>query len=254
MLPPFKIAQISDIHLGGGRDDSERRLVRKNFEATLADALSRHPDAIVFSGDLADHGERKEYEEFAKIVAGVEIPMQYMGGNHDKVVTMAEILGLPLRDGKLCYAATMGNRLHLFLDSSENRVDDNQCAWLEEKTAEAKESEIFLWIHHPPVLCGAKFMDTLWPLKHRENVQASLRRLDRVDTVFCGHYHTAKTVEWEGKTIFVCPATQMQISETEEGFSVADSRPGWQMIEWNEGKKDGETIVVSVRMVENVSL
>ena len=72
------LAQISDLHLDG----SERATRRAERVMDHLRALPRPVDAVLVTGDIADHGAEAEYEEAARILAA-PFPVLPCPGNHD---------------------------------------------------------------------------------------------------------------------------------------------------------------------------
>src|SRR5688572_29689421 len=72
------IAHLSDIHIDA-EDRSADRTAR--VMAYLA-GLPTPPDAVLITGDVADHGTEAEYERVRELV-GLAVPVLYAPGNHD---------------------------------------------------------------------------------------------------------------------------------------------------------------------------
>ncbi|MER7856002.1 metallophosphoesterase, partial [Streptomyces bacillaris] len=72
------LAQISDLHLDG----SDRATRRATRTMEYLRALPRPVDALLVTGDIADHGTEAEYEEAARILAA-PFPVLPCPGNHD---------------------------------------------------------------------------------------------------------------------------------------------------------------------------
>ncbi|MBO7500105.1 MAG: metallophosphoesterase [Fibrobacterales bacterium] len=241
MSPQLKIAQISDIHLGAGADRAQQEFYLANFRRVWKAVLAEKPDAVVFSGDMTDHGTEKELDLLKREIEGAKIPLFFVSGNHDDSARLISALSLPSTQGKLVYRFSLGGVEHFVLDSSANRVDSWQLDWLEGEAGKEK-GPCALWIHHPPSPCGSLFMDTKWPLLDHGPVLERLKGIPSIRHVFCGHYHSGKSVEAGGLLLHLAPATQFQISDEEPGFAIASSEPGWQTVEWR-----GDEVEVTVR-------
>ena len=76
-------------------------------------------------------------------------------------------------------------------------------------------------------------MDTQAPLQNPGEAWRRLRTFDRLAHVFCGHYHTERTLWRDGRGIFLCPSTLFQIDPYPDDFRVAHSRPGFRLIDWD---------------------
>ena len=72
-------AQLSDTHLDG----SQRRFDRAAAVMAYLNGLSRPLDAVLVTGDIADHGLPTEYEQARTILASSPHPVFTCPGNHD---------------------------------------------------------------------------------------------------------------------------------------------------------------------------
>jgi 3',5'-cyclic AMP phosphodiesterase CpdA len=73
----IKIAQLSDTHIGEQRSPH----AVENLRRAVASINSRHPDAVVVSGDMGENPEA--WEEAKSILRGLHAPVFYAPGNHD---------------------------------------------------------------------------------------------------------------------------------------------------------------------------
>src|ERR671936_3023879 len=72
------IAQLSDVHVGGGRYRSD--LLRQ----AIAEVNAAAPDLVVVAGDLTDDGYPDQYPVAKEELAGLECPhVVVVPGNHD---------------------------------------------------------------------------------------------------------------------------------------------------------------------------
>ena len=73
------IAQVSDIHLDGSPERAGRaRAVMDRLRGGRAPL-----DAILVTGDIADHGRPSEYAE-ARAILSAPCPVLFLPGNHDE--------------------------------------------------------------------------------------------------------------------------------------------------------------------------
>lgn len=84
----FRIAQISDFHIGSFIDERGRKFVPELFDEILA----QHPDIIVFTGDLVSMraAEAVPFRSELKRLASAGIPVYSIMGNHDYADYMRE--------------------------------------------------------------------------------------------------------------------------------------------------------------------
>ena len=112
-------------------------------------------------------------------------------------------------------------------------VSKDQLDWLKVEAAKI-QGEIFLFMHHPPCLCGHRFMDSRYSLKNKEEVQAVFAEIPNLTHIFCGHYHSHFELDMGRQKVHVAPSTQMQIDSHAPNFILKSSAPEWMTIEIGE--------------------
>src|SRR5207247_6993465 len=89
---PFLLAQLSDPHVRVGRgDDGPAEALAAAVRAVAA--LAPLPQAVLVSGDIADHGEAREYERARELLAPLPMPVHVLAGNHDDRDALRECFG-----------------------------------------------------------------------------------------------------------------------------------------------------------------
>jgi 3',5'-cyclic-AMP phosphodiesterase len=246
-MKKLRIAQITDIHIGPHEGLYNDIDVRAKFKQALDHVQTYDIDFIVLSGDLAiDFGELEAYKWVEKIMSAQKFPYIVMAGNHDSVDRMRSVFQIPdeqVKDGMLYFKKDLKDFPVYFLDSEPDLVHKNQLEWLENELLQ-ESSEALLFMHHPPTLCGCQFMDRKYPLRNIAEVQSSLKRIKNIKHIFVGHYHTEKTVRFDDKIVYLTPATQMKISQTNPDFEMEPQEAGWRFIEW-----DGTRLKTEVKYV-----
>lgn len=229
------IAQVTDMHIGISDAPYRNIPVRQQFLDVLQVLAQRPIDLLVISGDLAAvAGEPEAYAWLKQSLATFPHPYVVMVGNHDHLERLNQAFELPVEDvknGMLYFSRTLKGRHLFFLDSSSYRLPLAQMDWLRAQLARVTE-EVLLFIHHPPLLCECRFMDERYALQNISEVWPTLVHLPQVKHIFCGHYHTEKTVTKEGKTVYLTPSTIFQIDTQSPYFVMASTQPGWRIIEW----------------------
>ncbi|GAA1396296.1 metallophosphoesterase [Kitasatospora putterlickiae] len=220
------IAHLSDIHLGQDHHGDAGERARRRAERVMAylDALPGPLDAVLVTGDLADHGTAAEYREAAEVLASRH-PVLTCPGNHDVRGAYREVL--------LGEAPSGGpvNRLHalpgadvLMLDSSipgqdDGLLDDATLDWLDaELGAGRTESPALVAFHHPPVELHLPHVD---PIRQFGAVRLArvLRRHPRVAALLCGHAHTPAATTFAGLPLLVAPGVVSTVTLPCEGGS-----------------------------------
>ncbi|WP_327683264.1 metallophosphoesterase [Kitasatospora sp. NBC_00458] len=218
------IVHFSDIHLGQDHDGDGGARARRRAERVMAylDALPGAPDAVLVSGDLADHGLPAEYREVAEVLRSRH-PVLLCPGNHDVRGPYREVLlGEEPAGGPV-------NRLHrlpgadvLMLDSSipgrhDGLLDEETLGWLDGALAEGgPERPALVAFHHPPVPLNLPYVD---PIRQfgEERLAEVLARHPRVRALLCGHAHTAAATTFAGLPLLVAPGVVSTVALACEG-------------------------------------
>ena len=79
----IRIAAVGDLHY-----DANRGTVYRNMFA----AVNKHADILVICGDMTTHGRPEQMTAFVEELAGVQIPIVAVLGNHDHEAGMADEL------------------------------------------------------------------------------------------------------------------------------------------------------------------
>ncbi|KQZ23644.1 hypothetical protein ASD43_04170 [Microbacterium sp. Root553] len=226
--PSHTFVHISDTHLPGER--SPLYGSGADADANLASVLSRlvssglRPDALLFTGDLADRGDASSYRRLRAMVepavAALGCEVVWAMGNHDERGAMRAELGLadetPVSgtvgrssdtdasgDGSAPDAAGAGSdpvvevrwfgeMRVIVLDSTVpgehwGRVDEQQLSWLSAELSEPAPEGSLLMIHHPPLPTVLDLAVTV-ELREQAALAAVLEGSD-VRGILSGHVH-----------------------------------------------------------------
>src|SRR5919202_4998520 len=149
MTRPLLLAHLSDPHIGGDWADADSVAGLAAAVASLR-ALQQRPDAVVVSGDLADHATDSEYEQVRELLAPLEAPLYVLPGNHDDRRALRRHFGVPGADGEpVQYAPDLGPLRLVVLDSKRageerGELDADRLAWLEAALAAAPDTPTLL--------------------------------------------------------------------------------------------------------------
>lgn len=239
----LNIAWLSDIHIGMADDKPNGLDVRRRFIAALEDIRTFKPELLVLGGDLClDSGDPDTYkwvsDQISKHIADncrvIAIP-----GNHDSADLMEAIpncrfISAPL-PRKETIEAPSGPIHYLLFDSSSGLLGDSQLSWLERMLKETADESAdtypaLIFIHHPPVVAGVRYMDEHYPLRDRQEFADIVTRSGRRCWIFSGHYHCDVQTALGNSTVFVCPTTYSPIHPTESTHQRDNVPPGWRLI------------------------
>lgn len=237
------IAQVSDLHISETDKPYYDVDVRQNFLAVLANIKTQSPDLMVLSGDLAaEAGERGAYLWLHDVLADLPFPYYLMMGNHDCLTTLSHVFPdyqQHIQQDKLYYRVDFPYKNQslplLFMDSGANQLSTIQLDWLQRQNQHLQQQnqQGLLFIHHPPCLAGARFMDGQYPLTNWQQSWAVLKTLPALQHIFCGHYHTEKTLCFDNKMVYLTPSTMVQIDTHRVDFAVDHHYAGWRWINWD---------------------
>ena len=246
-IPNMRIAQITDFHIGKEGEDTHGVDVRANFLKILEAACAVNPDELMLSGDLCfDVGKAEIYDWIRPHLERLGLPYRLISGNHDDPQLLANAFGLEalMKAGELYYRADYGPFPTLFLDTTRYLVSPTQLDWLADQLA-SHVGDWLIFMHHPPLLAGVKYMDDHYPLKNHAEVLALLQQQPGRVHVFCGHYHVDRVVSAENVTVYVTPSCFFQIHPYAEAFTVDHYRIGFREIELRDGH-----LLTTVRYLE----
>jgi 3',5'-cyclic-AMP phosphodiesterase len=214
----FVFAHLSDVHLDGTDHIASRtaRVMRHLAE------LPRPIDAVLVTGDIADHGTDAEYEEALKALVS-PYPLILCPGNHDeRRAYRRTLLAKPETEPPGVGASNSTpppiNTAHhvkgvtfAMCDSSMPGRDDGFLAdetldWLDTTLRQA-EGPSFVGFHHPPVDLGQPFIDEI-RMSGEERLATVVRRRPNVVALLCGHAHTAAATTFAGLPLLVAPGVK----------------------------------------------
>ncbi len=216
--PDHFLLHLSDTHLlaGGNRlygtVDSEQHLTTLFAEL---EASGGRPEAIIFTGDLADRGEPGAYDRLREIVEpaaerlGARV-IWVMGNHDDRAAFRTKLLdGQAATDPVDAVYDVNGLRI-ITLDSSvpglhHGEVSPDQLAWLARELSMPAPDGTILAMHHPPV---PSVLDLAVSVELRD--QPALARVLRgtdVRSIIAGHLHYSSTATFAGIPVSVASAT-----------------------------------------------
>jgi 3',5'-cyclic AMP phosphodiesterase CpdA len=216
--PGHVVAHLSDPHLlAGGRlqydvIDTEDHLRLAVERLARLDPL---PQALVFTGDLADRAEPAAYARLREIVepaaAAFGAEVVWVMGNHDE--RAAYSLGL---FGEESEAAQ--DRVHdvdglriIALDTSvpgyhHGELTDGQLAWLADELATPAPHGTLLALHHPPIPSPLLRAAEIIELYDQHKLADVVRGTD-VRGILGGHLHFSTYSTFAGVPVSVASAT-----------------------------------------------
>ena len=245
--PSHTVAHISDPHLlaGGalqyGHVDTEARLT-----AALArlQRLSPAPQALVFTGDLADKAEPKAYLRLRELVEPVAealgAQVVWVMGNHDERAAYASALfdGDPGGDPD-----APQDRVHdvaglrvISLDTTvpgwhHGELTGSQLDWLAGVLATPAEHGTVLALHHPPIPVPMMRIAEIIEL-HDQGALADVVSGSDVRAIVGGHFHFTSYSTFAGVPVSVASATcyTSELAPDNRLLSAVDAHQAFTML------------------------
>lgn len=216
--PTHTIAHLSDPHL---LSHGARQYGIVDTEAGLVRALERlghltpAPQALVFTGDLADKAEPEAYARLREIVepaaAGLGAQVIWTMGNHDERAAYARGLFDTDDDGPQDRVHEVDGLRIVALDTSvpgyhHGELLASQLDWLADVLATPAPLGTVLAMHHPPVPTPMLRAAELIELADQHLLAEVLRGTD-VRTILAGHLHYSTYSTFAGIPVSVASAS-----------------------------------------------
>lgn len=224
------LAHLSDLHLDG----SERSSARAKTVMKYLDALPYDLDAVLVTGDIADHGLATEYEQARKILSSRH-PVFTCPGNHDvRAVFRQILLDQPAGAGPINQVHRTAAGVFALCDSSiperdDGYLDDETLTWLATVLdATPHHLPVFVAFHHPPVVLHSPLIDTIRQFgEHR--LADLITRHPNVAALLCGHAHTPAATTFAGKQLLVAPGIASTLRLQWEHLGDADGHVDYRV-------------------------
>lgn len=214
-MKSLRVVQITDIHLMA---ESGAKLLGVDTAVTLQKvldtiaALSPPPEMIIATGDLADDGSVTTYKRLRHLLAGVDIPVYVLAGNHDGIDEMHD----SLLDENINFVDTarVGHWTFMFVNTqvagqSHGFISPDEMSLLKANLELAGEAPVVVALHHTPMLICREANCQL------QNVTEFNRLLDGfpgIKAVIAGHTHIAAAKVNSSYTQYTTPSTFAQIA------------------------------------------
>lgn len=173
------------------------------------------PDAIIFTGDLADMGEPEAYARIREVVdpvaAELNTKVLWVMGNHDNRAAFREqLLNQEPSLATIDEVHWFGGLRVIVLDSTVHgahwgEISDAQLTWLSAELATRAPEGTVLALHHPPIPAVIESAVSV-ELTEQAKLAAVLRGSD-VRLIIGGHLHYSTNASFAGIPVSVASAT-----------------------------------------------
>jgi 3',5'-cyclic AMP phosphodiesterase CpdA len=221
-------AQISDLHLDG----DEHSTARATRVLGHLNDLPGELDAILVTGDIADHGLVEEYRLAAKILDS-RYPVLCCPGNHDARaayrtgllgVDAAQAGGEPINTVHRLPGAVFAMCDSTIPGEDDGLLADETIGWLDGVLRDSQDDvPAFVCFHHPPVLLHQPYLDSIRQFGEQRLAEV-IAAHPQVVAVLCGHAHTAAASTFAGRPLLVSPGVVSTIVLPWERGELVDLR------------------------------
>jgi Icc protein len=244
MSGPFRLAQLTDPHIGASWSDADPT----NSLRQVIDEVRRvagRPDAVVVTGDLADHGDAAEYAVVAELTAELGAPVHVLPGNHDDRDELRGCFGLGGAAGEpILYSADLGPLRLVALDTTwpgheGGELDAHRLAWLDAELSRVPDQTTLLAMHHHPFAIGIPVWDAIGlPDGDRHALDEVTRRHPQVRCLVAGHVHHAMIGTVAGRVAMTIPSTYLQsrLDLTATAMDFGGALPGFALHTLTDGE------------------
>lgn len=216
--PRFTIAHLSDVHLLAHGEKQYGAVLPERGLVLALDRLSRldpAPQALVFTGDLADRAQPEAYARLRELVEPAAAEMGalvvWVIGNHDERAPYARGLFDSDDDGPQDRVHELGGLRIVALDTTvpeyhHGELTDGQLAWLRDVLSTPAEHGTILAMHHPPIPVPTLEPAAIIELLDQDRLAAAIEGSD-VRQILGGHFHYTSHSTFAGVPVSVASAS-----------------------------------------------
>lgn len=226
--PAHTIVHISDTHfLAGGALLFGAVETEQNLRQALGQ-LERsgiRPEALVFTGDLADLGEPDAYQRLRAIVepaaARLGAEVVWVMGNHDERLQYSSgLFDVEATEAPQDRVHDIGGLRIISLDTTvpgfhHGELTDGQLEWLADVLRVPAPHGTLIAVHHPPVPTPLLWAMEMLELEAQDRFAAVVAGTD-VRAILGGHLHFSAHSTFAGVPVSVAAATCYTLALTEK--------------------------------------
>lgn len=238
---PVRIAQITDTHLFGDKNNSLLGVkTEESFSALLHHIKNNktRPDMILLTGDLTQDGSEEGYIRLADQLSELEVPIYCIPGNHDNSSVMDKIYprGMISTQKQLILD---GWQLILLDSHVEGKVEGHlskkELHFLEKCLKSYPDHAAIIVFHHQPVKIESEWLDKLG-INNAEEFWTLLQQYPQVNAVLFGHIHQEVVGIKNNIHYYSTPSTCIQFKGKCNHFALEELGPAYRMIELHPNK------------------
>jgi Icc protein len=232
------IAQISDTHILARTSEHPSVHLRTDcLRLCIDDINKQQPDAVIFTGDTVQTGERQEYQHLRDLLESLDPPLYLVPGNRDNNQTLRAVLNDALSlpenlSGKsdIVQYTVEDHAVRLIaIDSTDPGERKGvfcpvRQAWLDTVLSEQPDRPTLLFIHHPPFDIEDHYIGGYRRPEEADMLANIVSRHPQVQGLVCGHVHRPVDCQWAGTRAIVMPSVAVDLRKDIDE-AVAQQRP-----------------------------
>jgi Icc protein len=242
--PQHTIAHISDTHFladgaplfGSVTTETNLRRALKQLQDSGVD-----PEAIVFTGDLADLGQPDAYKRLRAIVEPVAeslgAEVVWVMGNHDERLQYShELFDVEGSESPQDRVYDIGGLRIISLDTTvpgyhHGALDDDQLDWLRGILSTPAPHGTLIAVHHPPIPTPLLWAMEMLELEGQDAFVDAIRGTD-VRGILGGHLHYTTHSQVAGIPVSVAAATcyTMDLADGKKLLSGVDANQAFNIV------------------------
>ncbi|HEY2642684.1 MAG TPA: metallophosphoesterase [Galbitalea sp.] len=242
--PRHTIAHISDTHfLAEGAPLFGKVTTEKNLRRALEQLQQSgiKPEALVFTGDLADLGEPDAYKRLRAIVEPVAQSLGaeviWVMGNHDERLQYSvELFDIEATQAPQDRVYDLNGLRVISLDTSvpgyhHGELEDSQLDWLADILSTPAPHGTLLALHHPPIPEPLLWPMAMLELQAQDRLAAILEGTDLIG-ILGGHLHYSTHSTFAGIPVSVAAATcyTMDLVDSSKLLSGVDANQAFNIV------------------------
>ncbi|MEU6120754.1 metallophosphoesterase [Streptomyces sp. NPDC047123] len=204
------IAHLSDTHIDTGAADAGRSVGRTRAVMAYLNDLPYDLDAVLVTGDVADHATPDEYAAARELLASRH-PVLACPGNHDERAAYREhFLGEAPSTAPVDLVHATDRFVLALCDTSVpgehyGRLADETLARLADTLAATPPTvPVLIAFHHPPVPLHTPYVDGIRQRDEHRLAELAARH-PNVTAFLAGHAHTPAATTFAGRPLLVAP-------------------------------------------------
>ncbi|MEU5684517.1 metallophosphoesterase [Streptomyces venezuelae] len=205
------IAHLSDTHIDTGPEDGGRSVDRTRAVMEYLNSLPYDLDAVIATGDIADHATPSEYEAARNLLTTTRHPLLTCPGNHDERAAYREhFLGEPPSKTPINTVHATDTFTLALCDTSvpgedHGRLEDETLTWLSTLLADTPPTRpVLIGFHHPPVPLNTPYVDGIRQFDEDRLADLTSRH-PNVTAFLAGHAHTPAATTFANRPLLVAP-------------------------------------------------